>query len=213
MTATASLTTHAPSHQRSTPSAFGDLAPRTLGIADDVPPADPGDRLRAFRLLLIAHLTTELTISFLRWNATGPPILDPLFLALGVILAIALRPGLHALFAAMAAANLLSFALVAVVSSRRTPFGMSYSRRAWSELARGAYPLALNALAITVTLRAGQIILMSLRGPVEVGFLGAASRVGAQPSPPGCSSSSPSSASRSSGRWASACRRFASPAG
>lgn len=94
-----------------------------------------------------------------------------------VIVAMSLWPGLHALFAAIAAANLIAFVAVALLVSRQFPLRLAADRGAWRALATGAVPLAINALAITVSLRAGQVILMSLRGPVEVGLLGSASRV------------------------------------
>ncbi len=98
-------------------------------------------------------------------------------LGFAVVIAVSLFPGLPAIFLATAAANLIAFAVVAAVASRHLPFGLRVDWSVWRELAEGALPLAFNSIAITVSLRAGQIILMSLRGPSEVGLLGAAARV------------------------------------
>ncbi|RMD81229.1 MAG: hypothetical protein D6815_12320 [Candidatus Dadabacteria bacterium] len=60
---------------------------------------------------------------------------------------------------------------------REAPPAPRLDRATWRELLAGVWPIAGNALAVTASLRAGQVILMSLRGPVEVGLLAAASRV------------------------------------
>jgi O-antigen/teichoic acid export membrane protein len=99
------------------------------------------------------------------------------FLMTAVVAAISFFPGLESLLAAIAAANLVAFVAVAFVVRGDVPFGVSADRELWAALARGAWPLAINAFAITVSVRAGQVLLMSMRGPVEVGLLGAASRV------------------------------------
>jgi O-antigen/teichoic acid export membrane protein len=98
-------------------------------------------------------------------------------LLLFVVAAMSLWPGLYAVFAAIAAANLASFVVIAAVVGSEIPLRVAADRALWKLLARGALPLAVNALAITISLRAGLVILMSLRGPLEVGLLGAASRV------------------------------------
>ncbi len=98
-------------------------------------------------------------------------------LAVAVVVAVRLAPGVHAVFASAALANLLAFGLVALAVRGAVPFRLVYAPAIWSRLARGAAPLAINAFAITLGLRAGHILLMSMRGPTEVGLLGAASRV------------------------------------
>jgi hypothetical protein len=86
---------------------------RVLEIASDEPPLDPARRLRAFRLLLLAHLTTELTSSFLTWSSEGPRFLDRFLLAVGASLAmiLALIPRV-AQYAAPLATLLLAYDLV-----------------------------------------------------------------------------------------------------
>jgi O-antigen/teichoic acid export membrane protein len=54
---------------------------------------------------------------------------------------------------------------------------LSYAPNLWRPLLEGVVPLAINAFAVTLSLRAGQVLLMSMRGPLEVGLLAAASRV------------------------------------
>lgn len=98
-------------------------------------------------------------------------------LASAVVVAVAVAPGLHAIFAAMAIANVCAFVAIAVAASSRVRPAVMVDRALWGELIRGALPLAGNAFALTVSLRAGQLLLMSMRGPVEVGLLSAASRV------------------------------------
>ncbi len=103
--------------------------------------------------------------------------LRAVLLTLGIVAAMAVAPGVLSVFISVAVANGLNTLIVAIASRRRVAFGLGYSARIWREVAAGAAPLAVNALAITVSLRAGQILLMSMRGPVDVGLLGAASRV------------------------------------
>lgn len=98
-------------------------------------------------------------------------------LATGVMGAVAVGAGLHGIFAATAAANLLTFVGVSLVLRRTAAPSLRFDAGLWKLLLSGAWPLMLNALAMTVSLRAGHIILMSVRGPVEVGLLGAAARV------------------------------------
>ena len=103
--------------------------------------------------------------------------LRAILLALAVVVAVSLRPGLEPILLAMAAANLTAFILVAAAARTRVRPMPAYDSELWRSLAGGVLPLAANAFALTVSLRMGQILLMSMRGPVEVGLLGAASRV------------------------------------
>ncbi len=98
-------------------------------------------------------------------------------LAAAIVAAMSLWPSLMAVFGATAAANLVTVVGVAWVVRREVSPALQLDREAWRELLSGMWPIAGNALAVTVSLRAGQVILMSLRGPVEVGLLAAASRV------------------------------------
>ncbi len=98
-------------------------------------------------------------------------------LALGVIVAVLAGAGLGGIFAAMATANLLTALAVAAFLTRRLQPTPSFDADDWMRLLRGVMPLFATALAITVSLRAGHLLLMNLRGPVEVGLLSAASRV------------------------------------
>jgi|GEM_PF-1270926 len=98
-------------------------------------------------------------------------------LALGVFAAVEAGAGLAAIFASMSAANAITFLVVAWMVRKTVKPGLAFDLPRWRRLAGGVAPLMLNAFAMTVSLRIGQILLMSLRGPVEVGVLGAASRV------------------------------------
>ena len=98
-------------------------------------------------------------------------------LATGVIGAVAAGAGLETIFVAMAIANLSTFLLVAFVLRGEVRPGLRVDRAIWTRLVRGALPLMGNAFAMTVSLRAGHVLLMSMQGPVAVGQLGAAARV------------------------------------
>ena len=100
-----------------------------------------------------------------------------ILLVSAIVSAMSLWPGLTAVFGATAAANLITVLCVAWAVRHEAPPTPRLDRQAWHELLSGVWPIAGNALAITASLRAGQVILMSLRGPVEVGLFAAASRV------------------------------------
>jgi len=95
----------------------------------------------------------------------------------GIVAAVAMGGGLLALFGALATANLLNFFAAARMARGRVAPGFGFDRGIWRELLRGAVPLMANALALTISYRIGQILLMSLAGPVEVGRLSAPSRI------------------------------------
>jgi O-antigen/teichoic acid export membrane protein len=97
--------------------------------------------------------------------------------AAAIVAAVASGAGVVALFGAVAVANFLTFVSVAFLLRRRVAPGLEFDRRIWGRLISGALPLVANALAMTISLRIGQILLMSIDGPVAVGMLGAASRV------------------------------------
>jgi O-antigen/teichoic acid export membrane protein len=97
--------------------------------------------------------------------------------AAGVVVAVIAGAGLGALFSALSVANLMTFVVVANLLRARVTPGFGFEPAIWRELMRGALPLVANAFAITVSLRIAQVLLMSMRGPVDVGLVSAASRV------------------------------------
>lgn len=97
--------------------------------------------------------------------------------AASVVIAVRSGAGLEALFAALAVANLSTFVACAVVLRRDVAPGFNFDPKIWRELGTGALPLVANAFALTVSVRIGHILLMSIRGPIAVGHFGAASRV------------------------------------
>lgn len=103
--------------------------------------------------------------------------LRAVLLAAGVLVAVAQGSGLVGIFAAMSVANLLTFLVVGWALRGSVRPAIRFDLVRWRRLAGGVVPLMINAFAMTVSLRIGQILLMSLRGPVDVGQLGAASRV------------------------------------
>lgn len=139
------------------------------------------------RLMLVAslNLPTALGGAYRAWQRARLEIgtlflqaaLRAALLALGVFVAVEAGAGLEAIFASMSAANAVTFVVVAWMVRKTVRPGLSFDVVRWRRLASGIVPLMLNAFAMTVSLRIGQILLMSLRGPVEVGVLGAASRV------------------------------------
>ncbi len=98
-------------------------------------------------------------------------------LATGVFGTVAAGLGLRAIFAAMALANLTNFLAVTLYLRRTAAPRPTVDRTVWHQVLSGAWPLMLNALAMTVSLRASHILLMSIEGPVAVGRFGAAARV------------------------------------
>ncbi|HEY2773487.1 MAG TPA: flippase [Candidatus Binatia bacterium] len=115
----------------------------------------------------------RLEIFALFWQAA----LRAVLLAIGVWIAVLNGSSLTSIFLAMSGANLLTFFIIAFVLRKKIAPRIRFDLRRWRRLAGGVIPLMLNAFAMTVSLRIGQILLMTLRGPVEVGQLGAASRV------------------------------------
>jgi O-antigen/teichoic acid export membrane protein len=150
-----------------------------VGIASDHQAPAP--------LMLVASLSlpTALGGAYRAWHRARLEIaalfaqatLRALLLAAGVMVAVMLGRGLIGIFAAMALANLLTFVIVAFVLRGRVEPVIRFDLVRWRRLASGVVPLMVNAFAMTLSLRIGQILLMSMRGPVEVGQLGAASRV------------------------------------
>ncbi len=138
-------------------------------------------------LMLVAALSlpTALGGAYRAWHRSRLEIaalfaqasLRAVLLAVGVYVAVTQASGLVAIFAAMAMANLLTFVVVAAWLRRDVEPIIRFDVARWRRLAAGVVPLMVNAFAMTLSLRIGQILLMSMRGPVEVGQLGAASRV------------------------------------
>jgi O-antigen/teichoic acid export membrane protein len=138
-------------------------------------------------LMLVASLSlpTALGGAYRAWHRSRLEIaalffqatLRAVLLAAGVVVAVTHGRGLLAIFAAMAFANLLTFAIVALALRGAVRPIVRFDLALWRRLASGIVPLMVNAFAVTVSLRIGQILLMSMRGPVEVGQLAAAARV------------------------------------
>jgi len=138
-------------------------------------------------LMLVAALSlpTALGGAYRAWHRARLEIpalflqaaLRAVLLALGVYAAAAQNGGLVAIFAAMAVANLLTFLITAFWLRGTVAPAIRIDLVRWRRLAGGVVPLMVNAFAMTLSLRIGQILLMTMRGPVEVGQLGAASRV------------------------------------
>lgn len=94
-----------------------------------------------------------------------------------VAIAIALGLGIEGVFAAIALANLAGFALAAIEARGLFRFRLAVDPALWSELLREAWPIGANVFVITVGMRVGPLLLMRLRGPVEVGYFSSASRL------------------------------------
>lgn len=138
-------------------------------------------------LMLVAalNLPTALGGAYRAWHRARLEIpalfaqaaLRAVLLAIGVIAAVRHGSGLTAIFASMSAANLVTFVVIAIALRAKVAPAIRFDFPRWRRLAGGVVPLMVNAFAMTVSLRIGQILLMTLRGPVDVGQLGAASRV------------------------------------
>ena len=94
-----------------------------------------------------------------------------------IIAVLSTTTDLRAVFGAMAAANLLTFAFAVWLGGAKGGPPVSYDPEIWRSMMRGIWHLSINAFAVTLSLRAGQLLLMSYRGPVDVGMYAAASRV------------------------------------
>ena len=83
--------------------------------------------------------------------------------------------------AALLGARVLASLLVTAVAATRFPVSPRLAPRAAlacaTDLARAAWPLSVNALLLTLVVRAGHLVLMALAGASAVAYLGAAGRV------------------------------------
>jgi len=85
--------------------------------------------------------------------------------------------GIDGVFAALALANLAGFALAALLGRRLFRFRLALDVALWRALLREAWPIGANVFVITVGMRIGPLLIMRLRGPVEVGYFASASRL------------------------------------
>ncbi len=99
-----------------------------------------------------------------------------LLLAL-VVAAVVAGAGLDGVFLAIAAANLSGFAFAALLGRRSAPLRVTVDLALWRGLLREAWPIGANLLVFTIGARIGALLLMRLRGPVEVGHFVSASRL------------------------------------
>ncbi|HEY8515153.1 MAG TPA: flippase [Candidatus Binatia bacterium] len=101
---------------------------------------------------------------------------NALVLAL-VGVALAAGFGLDGVLVALAAANLAGFAVAAFVGRDLFRLRLAVDLPLWRELVHDAWPVGANVFVITLALRMGPLLLMRLRGPVEVGWFSSASRL------------------------------------
>lgn len=99
-----------------------------------------------------------------------------LLLAL-VVAALVAGGGLDGVFLAIAAANLSGFAFAAFLGRRSVPLRVAVDLALWRGLLRDSWPIGANVLVVTIGARIGALLLMRLRGPVEVGYFVSASRL------------------------------------
>jgi len=85
--------------------------------------------------------------------------------------------GLIGVFAGIAAAHLRGFALGAWVARSSFRFRVAVDPSVWRSLVAEAWPVGANVFVIMLGLRAAPLLLMTYRGPVEVGYLASATRL------------------------------------
>lgn len=115
-------------------------------------------RLRMGRLLGVAAATSALVL-------------------LLVVAAVVLGYGIDGVFAAMAVANLTGFATAAFLARDEFRFRLAIDLPLWREFLRESWPIGANVFVFTVGMRVGPLLIMRLRGPVEVGYFASASRL------------------------------------
>src|SRR5262249_35144838 len=87
------------------------------------------------------------------------------------------RAGVNGVFVAIAVANLSGFLVAAVLAHPRFRLAVAEAPWRWAALLREAWPIGANLLVFTLGLRLGSLIVMRLRGPIEVGYFASASRL------------------------------------
>jgi O-antigen/teichoic acid export membrane protein len=102
---------------------------------------------------------------------------DALLGALAVVAALLADGGASALLAARVAASLVVTLGAAQASAVSMPLRPGEAVSQARGLAREAWPLATNALLLTLVVRAGHLVLMAIAGASAVAYMGAASRV------------------------------------
>ncbi len=85
--------------------------------------------------------------------------------------------GLRGVFLGIAVAHLVGFGLAAVAARSTFRFRVAFDRRTWAVLGAEAWPVGANIFVIMLGLRIAPLLLMSYRGPVEVGYLSSATRL------------------------------------
>jgi len=147
---------------------------------------DPGDPELALRTALAAAallLTGQpgyraLFRSELRMGVLlGVAAVTNVLVLLLVVLAVASGRGIDGVFVAIALANLGGFALAAVLARKEFRFRLAVDVPLWRELLRESWPIGANVLVITIGMRVGPLLIMRLRGPVDVGYFSSASRL------------------------------------
>lgn len=85
--------------------------------------------------------------------------------------------GLPGVLVGIASAHLTGFGMAAFVARSSFRFRLSFDAPVWRSLAGEAWPVGANVFVIMLGLRAAPLLLMSYRGPVEVGYLASAMRL------------------------------------
>jgi len=98
-----------------------------------------------------------------------------LFVLVGI--ALASGGGLLEVMIAISAAHLAGFLLAAVVCRPLFRFRLEVDLPLWRSFLRESWPVGANLLVIMLGLRIAPLLLMSFRGPVEVGWLASATRL------------------------------------
>jgi O-antigen/teichoic acid export membrane protein len=150
------------------------------------PWGEPGDPALASRTALAATallfasqpgyralLRSELRMGTL----LGVAALTSALMLLLVVLAVTGGYGIDGVFVAIALANVTGFVVAAVLARSEFRFRLAVDVPLWRELLRESWPIGANIFVVTVGMRVGPLLIMRLRGPVEVGYFASASRL------------------------------------
>jgi O-antigen/teichoic acid export membrane protein len=123
----------------------------------------------AYKILYRSLMRIEYLLVLISFNAAAT--------ALCVIVVIVTDGQLMAAVAAMAIASAVTLPFAVWLSRRLFGIRLRWNFGLWLAIVREALPLGVNAVLVTLALRIGPLFLLRLRGPEEVAYFSAASKL------------------------------------